>query len=581
MQKLILNPKKISLNKKVNNFFIDKYFINFLKKDKLKKINYSYPLRRKHNKFLNYNYKNIYKKILNELYPILNKIHKLSWSYKTWNFFLAPWLYFYIVIVLDKINNLKNIEKFKINTNEQIKNGKNVCLASYDFDEFKNNITKISYNEKLFSRLLYLKKFKNFKNNFNYNRLNKIYINKNNNFFYTLKIFFLKIFLRIFSKNNIVFYNSYFGNFFFYFKIFLKLKKIPIKYNYNFFDNKIQKIPFDVTLRKKIVLSTQDVNFNIKLLKFLLPEIIPNIYLESFKSHIDLAKNSHLPKKVKKIFTCITYKDNIFKFWLANQYNSGAEIYYGQHGAGYNMFKKKYNFLYDYEKDVSKKRLIWGSKKDSKKEINVGNFLIKSNKKTKFINNKNFLLVLPRTDIFRPVPHVWYEDLFDEQVKEFQAILDNLNYNFLNNLDIREHPKNINRFLSFKNFLNTNSNTKYVNINSPFQNICENHSLIIFSYLSTEFLKQLSLNKPCVLFINKKYFNNFISKDCKQDFSELHNAGIFFTDAKKLSNKINLYANNLQLWWNNKKTKKIVKKFCLKYSDSKFKLETFSKLFIN
>ena len=45
------------------------------------------------------------------------------------------------------------------------------------------------------------------------------------------------------------------------------------------------------------------------------------------------------------IYTRNLWKDDIFKFWVANQINNRSKLIYGQHGAGYGLFK---GFFGDY-----------------------------------------------------------------------------------------------------------------------------------------------------------------------------------------------------------------------------------------
>ena len=52
-----------------------------------------------------------FEKILNELYPILNKIHKINWGKRSWRVLIGPWLHRYICILTNRYFILKKIKK--------------------------------------------------------------------------------------------------------------------------------------------------------------------------------------------------------------------------------------------------------------------------------------------------------------------------------------------------------------------------------------------------------------------------------------------------------------------------------------
>ena len=154
-------------------------------------------------------------------------------------------------------------------------------------------------------------------------------------------------------------------------------------HSFSFFNNKIAKEEIDISLRKKIKLNIESKNSDIKILKFLLMELLPTIYLEGFQIQKKLADNSHLPKKIKKVFVSHAYPDNSFKFWLADKINSGTKLVHGQHGAGYNIYKDF--FATFHELGISDFFFTWGWKNNNKKIVPVGNYLINKKKKSQII----------------------------------------------------------------------------------------------------------------------------------------------------------------------------------------------------
>lgn len=580
MKYLIINPKKLSYNKKDINFFLGEWFINFINKSKINKIKYDFIKKKKINikkQVLHIKYsKKIYKKILFELYPRLNEISKINWSYKSWDFLLGVWLHSYIAILFDRINIIKPILNLKnLNLEKIIKLGKKVSLATYDLRDFTFQAGLIDWNEKLLSRIIYLKKTKKFNNSSNLLNSEKTLKNKNNQtykiFFYKIFILFIKYIERLVCFNNkVIFYNTYIKDKLKLIKINLRLKNLPFKHSYNFFNDNLLKKNFNSFLRKKNFSNFSSKNSDLKLIKFLIAEMMPTIYLEGFKEQLNIARNSHLPKRIDKIFTSSAYTDNAFKFWVADQINKNTKIFFGQHGGGYNIFKNWFGD--DLENNISNKRFVWGSRVNNSKQISVGNYLINPKEfKTSFnYNSKKYLLILPTVEIYKRNRNLNPADYFNDDVSETQKIIDNVILEKSEQLNIRPHPQNKRRELNFENFLRLKQKNFLIDSKTNFQKNCNDHSLLIFTYLSTEFFKQITIGKPCLLLLNKYILKDYMVPKVKKDFDELLKVGILFTDGKKIANKINSISNDIKSWWLNKEIVKTRKKFCYLYSDYEF-----------
>lgn len=586
MKKLITDPSKILLNQNDENVFLQKCFLNYIDKRILDKINYSIFSKTEFelsSEIKTFNEDEvIYREILKDLFPILNVSNKVNWNYKTWNFFLGFWLRNFVSIVRNRINLVKPLLNSDINFEEQIKIGKNASLLSNDLRDFTLKAGTVEWNEKLFSRILYILQTKNFDNDASFlNSKINIFETKEtifNKTFYNLKISLIKFFERLVcSKNKYLFYNTYIKSGFTLFKIISKLGDIPFIYSFPFFNNKIVKEKINIYLRKKIKTNLESNDLNFKILKSLLVELLPTIYLEGFEQQRKLATNSHLPKEIKKIFISQAYPDNSFKFWLADQINNGAKIAHGQHGAGYNIYKSF--FGYNQELKYSEKFFTWGWKDNNNETISIGNYLInKNNKKPKSLQNeKKILLVLPAVNIFKRDSNIFYADSLSEDILTFQKFIDNLNPNLLSYTSVRNHPAIARRELDFLKFINIDKKVKILGTNNSFDKSIINQDITIFNYISTEFLKLISLNLPCMLLLNKNILNLLVTDKSRDDFNKLSDIGIFHTSGESLAMKVNKISNDIENWWCNEKSIKIRNEFCNKHSDPNFNI----KLFIN
>jgi len=583
MEKLILHPKKISSKKGDTNFFLGKWFTDSLNKNiknNIKFLTFSTENFNIENEVTRSKYiKKICKEILDEIVPILNQLNKIDWSHKVWDFFISRWLQNYIAVILDRINLLEPLFKSNINYDDQLLLGKNTSLASYTNKDFTYKAGSIEWNEKLISRIIYLIKTQNFNNNECLLNSEKYFKTQNENFFnltiYNLKVGTLKFLGKMLcEKNNFLFYNSYIKNKIKLFKIILRLGDFPFIHAFSFFNKRIVKKGVDMNLRKKLTINIDSENIKLKIIKFLLIECLPTIYLEGFQIQKKIAEDSHLPKKVKVVFTSSTYGDDSFKFWLADKINVGIKIAHGQHGSGYFVFKEL--FTETFETEFSNKYLSWGMKENNSTVISVGNYLLDA-KKISNIYNKNYLIVFPSTTLFKRSR--WINDYYhcmEESAEQFKKFIDNINFNLINGLNLRFHPEDYyRRELKQSDLINLNNiKIKKLNTNIKFEKLIDNHSLIIFSYLSTEFYKMMALNKPCLILLNKNDTELF-TNTAKKDFEKLADIGILHTNGLSLANHLNLISNDIGNWWNGQKIIKIKKEFCNNYSNPYFNTDKF------
>ena len=343
-----------------------------------------------------------------------------------------------------------------------------------------------------------------------------------------------------------------------------------------FFNNKIVNSDFNADLRKRIELDYQkEKNVNLKIVKFLLIEVFPLIFLEGFNEQKKIADNCHLPKKTKGIFTCSAYTDNAFKFWLADKIQNKNKIFFGAHGVGYNIYKFFYHE--EHELKFSKKYFIWGKDKSNSKMIPIGNFLLPKTLKYKNSNFNKILIVLPVYDFYKRVMNVFFSNSHNQDIFHIENLIHKLSHDIKKHVYIKPHPQSYRKDFSMLELINYNKKIIQVfNSTNNFEKINNEFSFLIFTYLSTEFLNSISLDKPCMIYINKTELKKYKLK-AKVNFLKLKNAGILHFSGNSLATKLNKVSSDINKWWNSSEVKKIKKNFCDSYCSTDFK----SKLFIN
>ena len=136
------------------------------------------------------------------------------------------------------------------------------------------------------------------------------------------------------------------------------------------------------------------------LLRKLIPENIPSVFIENFKNLEQTVSNLNLSNKKKTIF-CSNglYKNEILKYCTANEVEKGGKLICGQHGGTYGI--SNFSYAEDHEKKISNKFLSWGWKDlNNKKVIPYSSFKILNRKKVTLSKNNKILIVLNRVGRF-------------------------------------------------------------------------------------------------------------------------------------------------------------------------------------
>ncbi len=569
MNKLIFDIK--DLNSSSNKFFIlDKWYEKLLEIPHNKKFNlnylndYKFSVEKEKKSIKEVN--EIYEKLLQEITVELNKLHKVNWSTKAWRIFIGPWLSRFIAIIYDRTEVVMPLlNKSHIDCSNQVELGSNVPLSSNTMRDFTDKTLKKVWNDKLFCRIIYLLKTNNFDNEKNLNSCHdqkfESFKTKLNYYFSFLLFFTIKIITYpITYFNKFVFYKSYFGNFFQLNRLIFKLKDLPLKYSFNFFDNFIVKKNFNKKFRAKLNIFNNSFDIKEKITRLLLIECLPTFYLEGFNDLNKISNYSFFPGRKKIVVTFNCWKDNIFKFWLAKQSNQGSKIIYGQHGAGYGENLEHY--AEKHELKISDYYLSWGWKK-SEKILPLGDFSSFKKENYRYKNNKKILIAGGSVDVFKYNNIIHNKNEVIQKQKEINEFLNNLDFKKINSLDFKEHPHDKRReFSAFKLIKNNKIRLNTLTLENNLENILDRYELVIYPYLfATPFLKCLNLNKPSISLFDENYLNENI----KKDYEYLFDVKILHKSFKEMAVFLNQNFDNMQSWWEDQKTQTARINFCDKY----------------
>ena len=527
--------------------FEDKEIIKLIKKKK--KIEIFTKLNTNEKK----RYYNSIKKYLEIIYPkiykILNKHHQTNLNAKYWKIVLYPWLNLYLpfLYLKWKLVNKKKVNKndvfttFNFNDEDFVIND----LGNFKFDEDE---TLFYTTKALENRNSKIKKIKAKKINRNdENKTNFVIDILWKIFFYLTKFLY---------KNQKLFFVNSSINRKEILKIYLKKFQFPFFYRKLFY----KKNALDINLRKKMFNDVYKGKDNF--LRFFFQNLYlftPKSYIEDFESIRKLIYRYYPIGKKFKFFTAFNYKkDDLFKYWVAENSLKDSKYFILQHGGGFgidDIINEE-----DYVKEISDKFLTWGwsdhkksqkffNLKLSQKNVKKRLFAIKKKGKKKILITFHYFdKTLHRIS---SQPNNNYERL--KKIYSIIQLCNNLENEFDITLRYRSHVDQY--WDSSFNKLLFSKNIKFDYGTAPFEKNIHLYDLIIFDANSTTFLESCYHNIPSILLIDKS-----VQKSRK---SFVKNNIIFFDNKKML--RFLKKKQNFHKWWNTGHVQILIQEFCKNY----------------
>ena len=295
----------------------------------------------------------------------------------------------------------------------------------------------------------------------------------------------------------------------------------------------------------------------------LLSKIIPICYLEGYKSMVEDVKYSSWPEFPKFIFTSNSFNtDDFFKFWTATKVEQGVPYYIGQHGNNYGTLKGSEIWP---EITTCDQFFSWGWDDAYNFKIIIPAFVFQLANRGRLKNDKTGgLLLIERGPGRRDGCHDRYFEhtLYQSYLLSFFSLL---NDNLKAHTTVRLHHGS--KELNSSDYHIWKKNYSNINIDSGFGSVyklIKENRIIVHSYDSSGILETLSLNVPTVAFWRNGL--DEITNEAIPYYQLLIIAGIVHPDEKSAALHINKYWDDIDLWWNDKKTQNARIEFCNKYA---------------
>ncbi len=510
--------------------------------------------------------KEVYERYLQYMANRLNELHGEKHTLRYWRIIIGPWLHYFIAILFDRYNSLKQASKaYKI---------KNTLIAEtdpwkwvpQDMSVFIEYFCGDEYNHMLYSRIIRDLELVPYEL-IDYDICSDIeqYSPKNVDvlpFQKTIKSFLKRMFPIIskFTNPSFVFVSSYFG-LYEQAKLEIALWQLPSLFR----ENQPPSVKISPNLRRTLSVKAGCNEFE-SLLDTFIPEHIPAAYVENYQKIQELG-HSHYPKKPKVIFTAVAYAFNEgFKCWAAEQVEKGTKLVIGQHGGHYGS--GLWNWSEEHQIKIADQFITWGwiAPDEPKTQPLPTQKLIRIKRKIR-PNYEGYILWVfcgfSRYSYWMysaPVASQFL-DYLEEQVCFVKILSPAVRRLLL----LRYNPRDYG-WGEAKRMRELNLGIRDYYGKQTMEEQLNQSRLFIGTYNGTTYLETLAANFPTILFWNPTHCE---MRDSAQPyFDELYAAEILHDTPESAARKVNEVYHDPENWWLTSKVQEARNIFCNQFAKS-------------
>ena len=514
----------------------------------------------------------LYEQMLLHLSGRLNRIHNVDHTGRYWRIIIGPWLYYFIQIFYDRYQSILTAEESGKVTNTLI--GKYVRgeWLPQDYPEFQKWYANDDYNHYLYSRII------EYTNRMPLDILEvppspppppqsvggqalpqgeRISLKK-----------LLERSIKLYEKfipdcfNRITLISSYL-NIRDLIKLQLSLKQFPY-----LFPQKVvsPESNIDWDLREKLSYESSGGEFE-KLLKEMIKEQIPSIYLEGYAQTNQVSQDAY-PRQPRAIFTANAYHANeAFKFWAAYHVDRGVKLAVAQHGGHYGT--GLWSATENHEIQISDRFYTWGWKKEAyenTKPLSAAQLnKIKRNAHPK--KDGRLLMVLS------PMPRYSYYMCSTHVASSGTLAYFNDQYRFVRTLSKGSRELLLVRLYrddygwsEMERWACESPETEcYLGNRSMLEQLNESR-LFIGTYNATTYLETFVANFPTVLFWNPDHWE--LRPSAQPYFDELRRVSILHDTPESAARRVNEICDDPVSWWQQSEIQEAKDQFCHQFAQT-------------
>jgi len=507
-------------------------------------------------------------KILDQLFPIMNRLHNTQYSKKYWDRLLANWLNRFLIILFDRysmINEAANLDEI----NRVVIVDKSVQeLIALDIPQFNQlaeendywNLCIYSEIIKKYTKMNYTVTTLDDEFSKTYNFINR---EKNQNF----NFLFNKIQNFLFSNKKYFFVNTYFS---------YRLK-LDLLFNSAILNKKLKNVfieprPIDKRMRGALKLDLTNIPFN-DLIKTFLPKMIPVSFIEGYKSLNVLSKRMGLSSKSSIILTSnFHWQCHPFMHWVAKSCETGSKFYISEHGS---HSISKVNATYSMDYIIADKIIHRGDQKKKLMISAIGDY-INYKKKLKPKNNGCISIIsvaFPR--YASDLRSMAISSLTIDYILDLTELIKKIPNQNNEQIQLRLYHEDYDWKLR-QNIKNLNLNIEIVDQNKTYIQTLKESKLIIITYEGSTLIDSIRLDFPSLIYFDDNIWE--LSDLASPIFDELQQVGIFHKSHDSIVKQLNEIDGSINQWWNSAKVEAAKKLFCNYFASKNFRINNLAKL---
>lgn len=488
-------------------------------------------------------------KIMDELVVVLNEQHQVDFSRRYWKILVRPWLRMFV----------ENVVFYMTNSENELVERKTELIVPVDYDSFLELIIDKEWISYVRSLLREASLFSEEELFYNFSSIS-IY----NPFGEKIKPYSISSLLRSlldwasrYMQGGCV---LDFKDPSLLFGILHRLKlvpRIPEKRGIALLDEDIDLSSrrHIYRLRKKVFSSEVE-----RIIWLLVCSNIPLAYLEQYKSAKEVAINRY--GKFPSLFVepNIHFKD-LYKLWLAEGVECGAQLIVTQHGGGYGIVS--YDYTEIHEKDVADLYLSW-HRSDAVNVVQVPSY---KKMEVQGENEKSGVITLVNMSYqnFHKYNSLPIGDQARRNIEDQLTFLRLVNGDVKRKIHVRQCPVEydwpISEMYEEAGFADMVDNTR------GYYDLVRGSEFVVLSYMGTSWLETLMNNIPSVVFIDRRSWP--LREEVMSFVDELKEVGVLHETPESAALFVNKIDGNVRGWWKSDPVQRARVRFCqnVSYTD--------------
>ncbi len=299
--------------------------------------------------------------------------------------------------------------------------------------------------------------------------------------------------------------------------------------------------------KQNLCYDKNEINF-LNFLKILLPLLIPNSLLETFKAN--RAKILKLnPERPEYLYSATALYQQYNKVLFAEWKKNGTKLLYHQHGGNYGLDAK--HTMEEYEISSANKYYTWGWRKNDQNvfSLPVPSIEVNKEKLTRILLCVNDYYSLGHRIHYQPMGNRIIE-MHNQTLRFIEHIKSHLP------LDVRlpqvEYDYSIAPTLKSSPNIRSIDNSSTRTYNMPLS-YSHGNSIIVHSYLCTSWLETIGIDIPTVCFYDPEVYK--FRDNAHISIEKLERVGILHKSGQDAAKFINNLKNNIEDWWSSNETK--------------------------